>query len=231
MSAEEPKAAALTAVVLATPDGAELPEGVLRAFVEVDRKCGLFIFPQLRQLGAEDEVEQLVDAGRQLALGTAQGDPQALAALESGYRDLLARAQATLRRARTTEVRQEGEHRDQRQREVRLAAARLGAKARLPAARMARLEQRLGELGEGTEDQVAAVEAAVAEWDRLSQTRQSREAERLADRAHRVVLPRPQETARSRRARRDQAKVIELARAFTLEAPTSESGEDSDAAQ
>ncbi|MGH7692401.1 MAG: hypothetical protein ACREOA_06820, partial [Candidatus Dormibacteria bacterium] len=95
MSAEEPKAAALTAVVLATPDGAELPEGVLRAFVEVDRKCGLFIFPQLRQLGAEDEVEQLVDAGRQLALGTAQGDPQALAALESGYRDLLARAQAT----------------------------------------------------------------------------------------------------------------------------------------
>jgi hypothetical protein len=82
---------------------------------------------------------------------------------------------------------------------------------------MARLQQRLTEVAEGEGgDRVAVVEAAVAEWERLSQVRQSREAERLADRAHLAVRPRQQETARSRKALRDQAKVVELARAFAL---------------
>ncbi|MGA8208011.1 MAG: hypothetical protein WB867_08325, partial [Candidatus Dormiibacterota bacterium] len=97
----------------------------------------------------------------------------------------------------------------------------LAAKSRLPAARLARLQQRLAEVAEeGTgEDQVALVDHAVADWERLSQVRQSREAERLADRAHLVVRPRQQETARSRKALRDQAQVVALARAFAIQDP------------
>jgi hypothetical protein len=200
--------------VLPAPEHPELPPEALQAFVEVDRKCGVFIFPQLKQLGATSAVEQLVATALLLAETAAAGTHSELV---DSYRDLLGRAQSALREARTAEVRHESEHRDHRQSETRLASSLLNAKSRLPAARMARLQQRLTEVAEGEGgDRVAVVEAAVAEWERLSQVRQSREAERLADRAHLAVRPRQQETARSRKALRDQAKVVELARAFAL---------------
>jgi hypothetical protein len=205
--------------VLSAPEHSELPGEVLQVFVEVDRKCGVFIFPQLRQLGAGQAVDDLLAAAEVLAQSASGGPAEEVA---QGYRELLNRAQAALREARTMEVHQEAQHRDQRQGEARLAAALLGARSRLPAPRMARLQQSLSEMAEAEGgDPVAAVEAAVAEWERLSQVRQSREAERLADRAHRVVEPRQQQTARSRKALRDQAKVVELARAFVLGEPES----------
>jgi hypothetical protein len=205
--------------VLPAPEHSELPGEILQVFVEVDRKCGVFIFPQLRQLGAGQAVDDLLAAAEVLAQ-SAGGGPAEEVGL--GYRELLNRAQSALREARTMEVHQEAQHRDQRQGEARLAAALLGARSRLPVPRMARLQQSLSEMAEAEGgDPVAAVEAAVAEWERLSQVRQSREAERLADRAHRVVEPRQQQTARSRKALRDQAKVVELARAFVLGEPES----------
>lgn len=205
--------------VLPAPEHSELPGEILQVFVEVDRKCGVFIFPQLRQLGAGQAVDDLLAAAEVLAQSAGGGPAEEVA---QGYRELLNRAQAALREARTMEVHQEAQHRDQRQGEARLAAALLGARSRLPAPRMARLQQSLSEMAEAEGgDPVAAVEAAVAEWERLSQVRQSREAERLADRAHRVVEPRQQQTARSRKALRDQAKVVELARAFVLGEPES----------
>jgi len=206
-----------TGIVLPAPEHPELPAEALQAFVEVDRKCGVFIFPQLQQLGATAAVEELAAAAAALAEAASAGSPADLA---DGYRTLLARAQLALREARTVEVQQEAEHRDQRQGEARLAASLLSAKSRLPAARMTRLQQRLAELAEEKgDDRVAAVEDAVIEWDRLSQARQSREAERLADRAHLAVRPRQQATARSRKALRDQARVVALAKAFGLEEP------------
>lgn len=199
--------------VLPAPEQPEVPSDAVQAFVEVDRKCGVFIFPQLRQLGAEKAVDDLVAAAATLAQGAGGPGPE----LVAGYRDLLARAQAALREARAAEVEQESQQRGQRQSEARLAAALLSAKSRLPASRMTRLQQRLSEMADGEGgDPVTAVEEAVTEWERLSQVRQSREAERLADRAHVVVRPRQQETARSRKALRDQAKVVELARTFVF---------------
>ncbi|MGA8426641.1 MAG: hypothetical protein WB801_03540 [Candidatus Dormiibacterota bacterium] len=205
-------------IALPPPENPELPADVIQAFVEVDRKCGVFIFPQLRQLGAEAVVEEMVAVAA--ALGQ-QGSAVTATDLAEGYRALLARAQAELREARTKEVEQDADHRDRRQSEAKLAASLLAAKSRLPAARLARLQQRLAEVAEeGTgEDQVALVDHAVADWERLSQVRQSREAERLADRAHLVVRPRQQETARSRKALRDQAQVVALARAFAIQDP------------
>ena len=214
MTAPELPAQRTSGGVLPAPEHPELPPEALQAFVEVDRKCGVFIFPQLKQLGATSAVEELVAAALLLAETAAAGTHSELV---DSYRDLLERAQSALREARTAVVRHESEHRDHRQSETRLASSLLNAKSRLPAARMARLQQRLTEVAEGEGgDRVAVVEAAVAEWERLSQVRQSREAERLADRAHLAVRPRQQETARSRKALRDQAKVVELARAFAL---------------
>ncbi|MGA9920791.1 MAG: hypothetical protein WBR23_06010 [Candidatus Dormiibacterota bacterium] len=217
MSEREPPAAQAVGSALPNPEHPELPAEVLQAFLEVDRKCAVFIFPQLAQLGAAGAVEELVAAATLLAESAAQG---AHAELAAGYRELLGRAQLALREARTAEVHNEGKHRDQRQNDARLAASLLSAKSRLPAARMARLQQRIAEMADQDGvDPVALVEAAVTEWERLSQVRQSREAERLADRAHLAVRPRQLETARSRKALRDQAKVVELARAFTLSEP------------
>jgi hypothetical protein len=187
-------------IALPPPENAELPADAVEAFVEVDRKCGVFIFPQLRQLGAGGVVEEMVAAAAALAQSAGSG---ATADLAQGYRALLARAQAELREARTKEVEQEVDHRDRRQAEAKLAASLLAAKSRLPAARLARLQQRLAELAEegSGEDQLALVDQAVADW------------------AHLVVRPRQQETARSRRALRDQAQVVALARAFALQDP------------
>jgi hypothetical protein len=230
MTEPETPAEAALGIALPPPDHPDLPPEALQAFVEVDRKCGVFIFPQLKQLGAQAAVEELVAAAAALAQAAGSG---AHGDLAQGYRALLAGAQAELREARTKEVQQESDHRDRRQGEAKLAASLLAAKSRLPAARLARLQQRLAEMTEqdGGEDQVAVVEQAVADWERLSQTRQSREAERLADRAHLVVRPRQQETARSRRALRDQAQVVALARAFALQDPeprSEPSSEESD---
>ncbi|HVC22191.1 MAG TPA: hypothetical protein VNH82_01955 [Candidatus Dormibacteraeota bacterium] len=215
MSELEMPAPGPVGTVLPPPKHPELPAEVVQVFVEVDRKCGVFIFPQLRQLGAGEAVEELVAAAGRLAETVAEG---AGGELLQGYRELLSRAQAALREARTAEVRQEEEHREERQTDAQIAAALLSAKSRLPAPRLAKLQRQLAEMADGEGgDRVAAVERAVAEWERLSQVRQSREAERLAERAHRVVEPRQQQTARSRRALREQAKVVELARAFVLE--------------
>jgi hypothetical protein len=216
MSEAETPAEPTTGIALPPPQPLDLPAEALQAFVEVDRKCGGFIFPQLKQLGAEAAIDELVAAAA--SLGQPEGPGGDLAA---GYRALLARAQAALREARTKEVAQEADHRDRRQAEAKLAASLLSAKSRLPAARLVRLQQRLAEVAEEAsgDDQVAMVEQAVSDWERLSQVRQSREAERLADRAHLVVRPRQQETARSRKALRDQAQVVALARAFALQDP------------
>ncbi|MFZ0995967.1 MAG: hypothetical protein WAO09_08340 [Candidatus Dormiibacterota bacterium] len=216
MTEAETPAEPTTGIALPPPQVPELPAEALQAFVEVDRKCGVFIFPQLKQLGAEAAVEELLAMAAALAQPeTAGGD------LAGGYRALLARAQGELREARTKEVEQEGVHRDRRQADAKLAASLLAAKSRLPATRLVRLQQRLAEMAEeaSDDDPVALIEQAVADWERLSQVRQSREAERLADRAHLVVRPRQQETARSRKALRDQAQVVALARAFALQDP------------
>jgi hypothetical protein len=225
MSEAETPPEPTTGIVLPPPQLPELPSEALQAFIEVDRKCGVFIFPQLKQLGAQAAVEELMEAATSLAQPEGSGGD-----LAEGYRALLARAQAELRQARTKEVEQEADHRDRRQAEAKLAASLLAAKSRLPAARLVRLQQRLAETAEEAsgEDQVALVEQAVSDWERLSQVRQSREAERLADRAHLVVRPRQQETARSRKALRDQAQVVALARAFALEDPQPRSEEESD---
>ncbi|HUY23852.1 MAG TPA: hypothetical protein VMV09_00940 [Candidatus Saccharimonadales bacterium] len=227
MSEAETPAEATTGIALPPPVHPELPADAVQAFIEVDRKCGVFIFPQLRQLGAEAVVDELMAVAAALAQSAGSGSTADLA---QGYRGLLARAQAELRDARTEEVEQEAIHRDRRQADAKLAASLLAAKSRLPAARLTRLQQRLAEMAEqgSGEDQVALVEQSVADWERLSQVRQSREAERLADRAHLVVRPRQQETARSRRALRDQAQVVALARAFALEEAPEPRSEPSD---
>jgi hypothetical protein len=225
MTGAETPAQPTTGMALPPPQLPDLPADATHAFVEVDRKCGVFIFPQLKQLGAEAAVEELMAVAASLAQPDGSGGD-----LAEGYRALLVRAQAELREARTKEVEQEAGHRDRRQVEAKLAASLLAAKSRLPAARLVRLQQRLAEMAEEVsgDDQVALVEQAVTDWERLSQVRQSREAERLADRAHLVVRPRQQETARSRKALRDQAQVVALARAFALQdpQPRSESSEE-----
>jgi hypothetical protein len=224
MTEAENPAEPTTGVALPPPQLPELPAEALQAFVEVDRKCGVFILPQLKKLGAEAAVEELMAVAGSLAQPEGSGGD-----LAEGYRALLARAQAVLREARTKEVEQEAVHRDRRQADAKLAASLLAARSRLPAARLVRLQQQLAERAEATgDDQVALVEQAVTDWERLSQVRQSREAERLADRAHLVVRPRQQETARSRKALRDQAQVVALARAFALQdrQPRSEPSEE-----
>ncbi|MGA8206893.1 MAG: hypothetical protein WB867_02520, partial [Candidatus Dormiibacterota bacterium] len=109
-------------IALPPPENPELPADVIQAFVEVDRKCGVFIFPQLRQLGAEAVVEEMVAVAAALAQ---QGSAVTATDLAEGYRALLARAQAELREARTKEVEQDADHRDRRQSEAKLAASLL----------------------------------------------------------------------------------------------------------
>ncbi len=200
---------------LTVPEHPELPPEVRQVYVEVDRKLGVFILPQLEQAGAGDAVERVLQRGAELASLAGTGDHAELA---GSYRALLAEAQRELREARTHEVQREGAARQERQRTARIDQALAVARTRLPAARLARLEQQLAALdGDGgPEERVTMVEAAVLEWERLNQTRQAREAERLADRAHLPIRPRHTETSRSRRARRDQARIVELARSFAL---------------
>ncbi len=202
---------------LTVPEHAELPPEVRQAYVEVDRKFGVFILPQLQQLAAQEAVDRLLTRGAELAAEAADGRHTELLA---GYRALLEEAQRELREARTVEVEKGGRVREQRQHTARLDTALAAAKGRLPASRMGRLEVRLAELaGDGAEldDRVALIESAVTEWERLSQTRQAREADRLADQAHLPIRPRQLDTSRSRKARRDQARIVELARAFAIE--------------
>ena len=202
---------------LTVPEHAELPSEVRQAYVEVDRKFGVFILPQLQQLAAQEAVERLLARGAELAVQAADGGHTELLA---GYRALLEEAQRELREARTQEVEKGGQVREQRQHTARLDTALAAAKARLPASRMGRLEGRLAELsGDGAEldGRLALIETSVLEWERLSQTRQAREADRLADQAHLPIRPRQMDTSRSRKARRDQARIVELARAFATQ--------------
>ncbi|MHB8394775.1 MAG: hypothetical protein ACYDC5_09780 [Candidatus Dormibacteria bacterium] len=201
---------------LVVPEHPELPPDVRQVYVEVDRKFGVFIFPQLQQLTAEAAVARLLSRGSELAQTAAEGRHAGLA---DAYRALLAEAQRELRDARTVEVERSSANRQERQHTARLDAALAAAKTHLPASRLARLESRLAETdGQADVDQrVAVIEGAVLEWDRLSQTRQAREADRLADQAHLPVRPRHTETSRSRKARRDQARIVELARAFAMD--------------
>ena len=57
MTEAETPAEATTGIALPTPEHPELPAAAVQSFIEVDRKCGVFIFPQLRQLGAEAVVD------------------------------------------------------------------------------------------------------------------------------------------------------------------------------
>ncbi len=210
MTGTEPGAGA---AALSVPQHQTLPAEVREAFVGVERKCSVFIFPQLRQLGAGAAVARLQERASELAGRAAEGQHEGLAA---AYQELLGEAQAALREARAEEVQLEVEQRQERRSEGRLQSSLEAAKAQLPAARMGRLRQQLEELGEsaGAAQRSELVEAAISEWERLSQVRQAREAERLADRAHSPLRPRERETARSRRALRDRDLVVELARSF-----------------
>ncbi len=200
---------------LTVPEHSELPSEVRQVYVEVDRKFGVFILPQLQQVGAEEAVARLLQQGAELAQLAAAGQHLELAAQ---YRELLGAAQRELREARSQEVAREDSTRQERQRTARIDQVVAAARTRLPPTRMSRLEAQLSELGQDSnpDAKVALVEAAVLEWERLNQTRQAREAERLANQAHQPVRPRHTETSRSRRALRDQARIIELARAFSL---------------
>ncbi|MHB1575081.1 MAG: hypothetical protein ACYCX9_01000 [Candidatus Dormibacteria bacterium] len=200
---------------LTVPEHSELPPEVRQVYVEIDRKFGVFILPQLQQAGADDAVERLLQRGVELAGMAAQGEHTDLA---DHYRALLTEAQRELREARAHEVQRESATRQERQRTAHIDQVLAAARTRLPASRMSRLETQLSESDTevSPDAKVALVEAAVLEWERLNQTRQAREAERLADRAHMPVRPRHTETSRSRRARRDQARIIELARTYAL---------------
>ncbi|HUY54839.1 MAG TPA: hypothetical protein VMV23_06745 [Candidatus Nanopelagicaceae bacterium] len=202
---------------LTVPEHAELPSEVRQAYVDIDRKFGVFILPQLQQLSAREAVDRLLSRGAELAAQAAEGSHTELLA---GYLGLLEEAQRELREARTQEVEKGGQLREQHQHTARLDTALVAAKGRLPASRMSRLEAQLAELAEAggeLEQRLALIEAAVLEWERLSQTRQAREADRLADQAHLPIRPRQLDTSRSRKARRDQARIVELARAFANE--------------
>ncbi|MHB8332427.1 MAG: hypothetical protein ACYDEA_09570, partial [Candidatus Dormibacteria bacterium] len=132
---------------LTVPEHAELPAEVRQAYVEVDRKFGVFILPQLQQLAAQEAVDRLLTRGAELAAEATDGHH---AGLLAGYRALLEEAQRELRDARTLEVERGGQVREQRQHVARLDTALAAAKGRLPASRMGRLEIRLAELaGDG----------------------------------------------------------------------------------
>lgn len=201
---------------LAVPEHPQLLPEVRQAYVDVDRKLGMFIIPQLRQLGRTEDVDALVAQGTDLARRAAAGEHEGL---DAAYRELLGAAQGALRRARTDEVRT-----SQADGVRRRAAADLGsqlqhARTRLPARRMARLEESLAGLGDGEDAMEArqqSISSAIEEWDRLSQARQSREADRLATTAHLPVRPKTRETSRSRRARRDQARILGMSQTLGL---------------
>lgn len=193
---------------LAVPEHPQLPPEVRQAYVDVDRKLGVFIIPQLRQMGRAEDVELLVAAGAGLAQRAAEG---AHDGLEASYRELLAEAQQALRRARTEEVRVAEADGSRRRAASDLSSHLQNARTRLPVRRMARLEESLAELGDGEDSQDARqrlISAAIEEWERLSQSRQTREADRLAATAHLPVRPKTRETSRSRRARRDQERML-----------------------
>ena len=193
---------------LPPPEHQALPPEVRQIYVEVDRKCGTFIFPQMHELGAGDVVAELAARGGALAERAAAGEHETL---EADYRQLLNDAQGALRAARAREVADAADR--QRAAGVRsqLAARVADAKGRLPAARWARLQQQLAALAEGADGIAAQLEVitrALQGIDQQQRTRQDREAARLASQAESVVRPRPAESARSRRARREQAALL-----------------------
>ncbi|MGH7640339.1 MAG: hypothetical protein ACREOL_05450 [Candidatus Dormibacteria bacterium] len=207
----------LEGAALPAPSGLGLTPEVRRAFSDADRKCSVFIFPQLRQLGGTAVIADLTAAAQQLASASGSAESPA-PELVSGYQALLAQAQAGLRQARAQEVGKEERTRSARRLETSLAAALGTARGQLPAARMARIQSDLARLPEEElEQRIALVEAAIGDWEKQGQVRQLREAERLADRAHRLIQVRPRQTRRSRQALRDQARIVELARSFRPE--------------
>ncbi len=200
---------------LAVPEHPQLAPEVRQAWVDVDRKLGVFIIPQLRELGQDQAVDQLVARGAELATLAAQGEHEALL---PAYGALLQEAQTALREARTQEAAASQASGAKRHQEAEAESAIQLARSRLPARRMARLEARLAELGEADpKERRLAVAEAIEEWDRMAQTRDARLAERMAETAHLPVRPRQRETARSRKARRDQERILELARNFDPE--------------
>lgn len=203
---------------LAVPEHPELPPEARQAYVEVDRKLGVFILPQLSELHQDRAVAALLDQGAELAGRAAAGEHEGLGA---AYQELLAGAQAALRQARREEVEAGRRDGDRRHDRAELGDAMQSARTRLPVRRMAQLEARLTKL-EGEADSAPSrrllIAEAIEEWERLSQARQAREAQRLADTAHIPVRPKHRETSRSRRALREQAQIAELARKFSPEA-------------
>ncbi len=200
---------------LAVPEHPQLTPEVRQAWVEVDRKLGVFIIPQLRELGQEKAVDGLLARGAELATLASDGEHEALL---PGYGDLLQEAQAALREARSQEVAASRASGARRHEEAEAESAIRLARSRLPARRMTRLEARLAELVDGSpQERRLAIAEAIEEWDRMAQTREAKLAERMAETAHLPVRPRQRETARSRKARRDQERILELARNFDPE--------------
>jgi len=185
--------------------------------VDVDRKCGTFIFPQLHELGAGEVVETLVARGEELAARAGGGDHEGLVA---AYQALLGSAQQALREARSHEVQAGALRQVESAARSRLDARLAQARGRLTPARFSRLQSELAELADGSvgaDGRLAVIERTLHTTDEAARVREVREAERLRSQAHLVVRPRPQDSSRSRRALREQAQL--LSRLATAEPP------------
>ena len=194
--------------LLPPPEHPTLPSEVRQIYIEVDRKCGTFIFPKLHQLGQDEVVGALAERGAALAERATAGDHPTL---EADYRALLSDAQRALREARTVEVAEAADRQRTASARSQLAARVGDAKGRLPAARWARVQQQLAALPDGPDgvaDQLELLSRALQDVDQQQRSRQDREAARLASQAESVVRPRQAESPRSRRARRDQAALL-----------------------
>lgn len=176
--------------------------------MDVDRKCGTFIFPQLQELGQGQVVEGLVARGAELA---SQAEVGAHDRLVDGYQDLLAAAQRALREARAQEVTEGAARQVESQARSKVISRLQLAKGRLSPPRWAKLEAELAQLPDGAagaDARLAAIERTLRTREDAERVREVREAERLRAQAHLVVRPRAQDSSRSRRALREQAALL-----------------------
>ncbi len=193
--------------------------------MDVDRKCGTFIFPQLAELGRTAEIDALVARGGALAEQAAAGSHVGLV---EGYQALLGAAQQALRAARADEVSESQVRQVETQARARVSSRLQQARGRLTAAQLTRLEAELARLpdgAEGTDRRLAVIERTLRSRQDAERVREVREAERLRTHAHLVVRPRAQESSHSRRALREQAALLtQLASAVDGPAPAPRNG-------
>ncbi len=187
--------------------------------MDVDRKCGTFIFPQLRELGQDEVVDGLVARGAELAERAGSGAHDGLA---DAYQALLAAAQQALRAARAQEVHEGAARQVESAARSRVAARLAHARASLTAPRFARLQAELvqhPEGADGADARLAVIERTLASRETAERVREVREAERLRTQAHQVVRPRAQDSSHSRRALREQAELLRRLETAPPEAP------------